>query len=322
MKKQTGLVTDSIYLEHETGQHPENPNRLRAILDELQSDTIWEKLEIIAAEKAERSMIEMIHDSAYIDLLEKQIKSGVPFIGSMDCMVSLRTFEVAEFAVGGTLALTRKVASSELKNGVALVRPPGHHAEKNQAMGFCYFNNIAICAEYLIRHENCQRILIVDYDVHHGNGTQHAFETRKDVFYCSIHENPAVCFPGTGLKTEQGQGEGKGYTLNVPMRSFSGDEEYLRVLKETFIPAWEKYKPDFVLISVGFDAHRDDPLARINITEVAYRAYAEALCRIAAESCSGRLVSFLEGGYNLEVIPKLTLLHTQVLLDAASVLNP
>jgi len=219
--------------------------------------------------------------------------------------------------VGGMLALTKKVSSGELKNGFGLVRPPGHHAERDQAAGFCYFNNVAICAEYLVRHENYQRVLIMDYDVHHGNGTQHSFESRKDVFYCSIHENPAVCYPGTGFQNETGIGEGQGYTLNVPMRSFSGDDEYLQVLEETFIPAWREYKPDIVLISVGYDAHRDDPLARISITETTYKAYVEALCQIAAEFSSGKVVTFLEGGYNLEVIPKLALIHAKA-LDAAA----
>ncbi|MBT3226955.1 MAG: histone deacetylase [Deltaproteobacteria bacterium] len=317
MRKLTGLVTDPIYLEHETGQHPENADRLRVILSALQADSVWDKLDIIPAEQVDRSVIELIHDPGYIESLQAQIESGALFIGTMDCIVSARSFEVAEHAVGGMLALTKKVSSGELKNGFGLVRPPGHHAERDQAAGFCYFNNVAICAEYLVRHENYQRVLIMDYDVHHGNGTQHSFESRKDVFYCSIHENPAVCYPGTGFQNETGIGEGQGYTLNVPMRSFSGDDEYLQVLEETFIPAWREYKPDIVLISVGYDAHRDDPLARISITETTYKAYVEALCQIAAEFSSGKVVTFLEGGYNLEVIPKLALIHAKA-LDAAA----
>jgi acetoin utilization deacetylase AcuC-like enzyme len=317
MRKLTGLVTDPIYLEHDTGQHPENAERLRVILSALQADEVWNQLEVIPSEQADRSVIELVHDTEYIDSLESQIKSGALFIGTMDCIVSSRSFEVAENAVGGMLALTRKVSAGELKNGFGLVRPPGHHAERGQALGFCYFNNIAVCAEYLIHHENYKRILIVDYDVHHGNGTQHIFESRNDVFYCSIHENPAVCYPGTGFQNETGIGEGKGFTLNVPMRSFSGDDEYQQVLEETFIPAWREFKPEIVLISAGYDAHRDDPLARINITETTYKAYAEALCQIAAEFGSGKLITFLEGGYNLEVIPKLALLHTKI-LDAAA----
>lgn len=317
MRKLTGLVTDPIYLEHDTGQHPENADRLRVILSALQADDVWEKLEVIQPEPAERAMIEMVHDPVYIESLESQIQSGALFIGTMDCIVSKRSFEVAEYAVGGMLDLTRRVSAGELKNGFGLVRPPGHHAERGQALGFCYFNNIAICAEYLVRHENYNRILIVDYDVHHGNGTQHIFESRNDVFYCSIHENPAVCYPGTGFQNETGIGEGAGYTLNVPMRSFSGDDEYLQVLEETFIPAWREFEPEFVLISAGYDAHRDDPLARINITESSYKAYVDALCQLAGEFASGKLVTFLEGGYNLEVIPKLALLHTRTLVDAA-----
>lgn len=317
MKKLTGLLTDPIYLEHDTGQHPENSNRLRVILDELQRSEIWDLLDIIPAEKADRSMIELVHDSDYIDTIEREIKSGVPFVGTMDCMVCPKTFEVAEFAVGGALALIKKVESGELKNGAALVRPPGHHAERRQALGFCYFNNIAICAEYLIKHRNYQRILIMDFDVHHGNGTQHSFESRSDVFYCSIHEDPTVCYPGTGFSSEKGIGDGKGFTLNVPMKSFSGDESYKEILEETFIPAWNDYKPDFVLVSAGYDAHKEDPLARISITSETYRAYSAALCEIAEKHANGKLVSFLEGGYNLEIIPKLVLVHIMTLLESS-----
>ena len=317
MKRLTGLLTDPIYLEHDTGQHPENPNRLRVILSELQGSDIWDQLEIVPGEKADRKIIELIHDADYIDSIESEIKSGAPFVGTMDCMVCPKTFEVAEYAVGGAVALINKVETGELKNGFALVRPPGHHAERRQALGFCYFNNIAICAEYLIKNKNYQRVLIMDFDVHHGNGTQHSFESRKDVFYCSIHENPTVCYPGTGFETEIGFGDGKGYTLNLPMRSFSDDDAYLKALEETFIPAWREFQPDFVLVSAGYDAHKEDPLARINITNKTYTAYTEALCNIAAEFCSGKLVSFLEGGYNLEVIPRLALAHTRSLIAAA-----
>jgi acetoin utilization deacetylase AcuC-like enzyme len=317
MKRLTGLLTDPIYLEHDTGQHPENANRLKAIINELKSSDIWDQLEKIPAEKADRAMIELIHDPEYIDYIEREIKSGAPFVGTMDCMVCPKTFEVAEYAVGGALSLVKQVESGQLKNGFALVRPPGHHAEKRQALGFCYFNNIAICAEYLIKHKLHKRILIMDFDVHHGNGTQHSFESRSDLFYCSIHENPTVCYPGTGFETEIGFGDGKGYTLNVPMRSFSGDDRYLEVLEKTFIPAWRNYKPDFILVSAGYDAHKEDPLARINITDISYKEYTEALCKVAEEFCGGKLVSFLEGGYNLEVIPRLVLAHLRILLQFA-----
>lgn len=318
MKKLTGLLTDPIYLEHDTGQHPENANRLRVILKALEESEIWDQLVKIPAEKAERSVIELIHSSEYIKSIESEIKSGASFVGTMDCMVCPRTFDVAEYAVGGALALVKKVESGEFKNGFALVRPPGHHAERRQALGFCYFNNIAICAEYLIRFKEYKRILIMDFDVHHGNGTQHSFESRKDVFYCSIHENPTVCYPGTGFENEVGFGEGEGYTLNVPMRSFSGDDEYQEKLEEIFVPAWREYQPDFVLVSAGYDGHKEDPLARINITDVTYQRYAKALCSIAEEFSSGKLVAFLEGGYNLDVIPRLVLDHMRILLDSES----
>ena len=307
----TGILTDPIFLEHKTGMHPEKPERLLAILALLQENPLWEKLIKVSAKPAKIDDIYLVHEPNYVKSLEKQIKSGVDYVYTPDCSVSPQTFEVAQMAVGGAIQLIEMVLDGDLKNGLGLVRPPGHHAEKDCAMGFCYFNNIAICAEFLIKKRGLEKILIVDFDVHHGNGTQHFFEDRQDVFYVSIHQSPISCYPGTGYAEETGSGEGKGYTLNVPMPPGADDTSYLKALEEILIPAWSKYDPDFVMISAGFDAHRKDPLAQISITEKTYRAFIKELVALAKRSCDGKLVSLLEGGYNLQVIPGLVLAHLE-----------
>ena len=315
MSRKTGLLFDPIYQQHKTGMHPERPDRLSVTLALLQTSPIWCHLELISAVKADRDIIALVHDAKYIENLEQQIESGWEYVYSPDCAVSRKTFQVALYAVGGAVALVDRVLSSNIDNGFGLVRPPGHHAEYQAAMGFCFFNNIAICAEYLIKRKNYKRILIMDFDVHHGNGTQHFFEHRNDVYYCSVHESPFSCYPGTGFESDKGKGDGVGFTLNCPMDSGSGDKEYMTVLENVFLPAWESYKPEFVLISAGFDAHVQDPLANIRITEDTFAAYTKALCQIAETHCSGKLVSLLEGGYNLKVIPPLIEKHVSILMD-------
>ncbi|MGK0289644.1 MAG: acetoin utilization deacetylase AcuC-like enzyme [bacterium] len=316
MNKKTGLLTDPIFLEHDTGQHPENAGRLKATVELLEKSDLWTQLDIFKATKASFEDVALAHDPEYIEWLHKEIESGASTIGSPDCAVCSETFDVALHAIGGVLELTKKVSSQALKNGFGLIRPPGHHAEYDCAMGFCYFNNIAVCAEYLIQREEYKKVLIVDFDVHHGNGTQHIFEERKDVFYCSIHEDPTVTFPGTGDPSERGVGEGEGFTLNVAAPSFSGDDFYLNSLNNIFLPEWEKYSPDFVLISAGFDAHKDDPLARINISQTVFEEYTKTLCALAEKHCSGKVVSLLEGGYNLTTLPTLIQSHIQKLIES------
>ncbi|MBT4289462.1 MAG: histone deacetylase [Deltaproteobacteria bacterium] len=318
IKKTTGLLTDPIYLQHQTGLHPEKPERLTATLEKLQSSSIWGQLKIIPAKMPKPGLIELVHDSDYISELERKITSGVDYVYSPDCTVSAETFKVAQNAAGGALSLVDHLLDGEISNGFGLIRPPGHHAEQKQAMGFCYFNNIAICAEYLIQHQDYKRILIMDFDVHHGNGTQHFFESRSDVYYCSIHESPQTCFPGTGYQSEKGIGAGIGYTLNMAMNAGVGDTVYAEVLENVFMPAWESFKPEFVLISAGFDAHYQDPLASIEVTNKSFVLYTKALCDIAERFCQGKLLSLLEGGYNLKVMPELIESHISVLLDSVT----
>ena len=278
MSKKTGLLTDPIYQQHKTDTHPENPARLSATLAYLQTRPLWGELKRFPAVEADRKMVEMVHDARYVADLERQIASGRKHVYSPDCIVSPETFKVALYAVGGALSLIDRILSHEISNGFGLVRPPGHHAEHRTAMGFCFFNTIAICAEYLIRHKNFRRILIMDFDVHHGTAP-------------SIFSKAAMMF------------------------YIAGDREYQTALENTFMPAWESYKPEFVLVSAGFDAYHRDPLANIDITEETFSAYTKALCEIADRHCTGRLISLLEGGYNLQAIPKLIESHISILMN-------
>jgi acetoin utilization deacetylase AcuC-like enzyme len=313
LKKLTGLLTDSVFLKHNIGNLPANTNRLSSIVKKLQNNPIWEKLEILDAVKTRQSMMELIHDRDYLENLKQQITNRVSYVGTKDCVVCDKTFEVLEYTVGGCLKLVKQISSGELQNGFALV-PGGHHAEKNQATGFCFVNNIAICAEYLIKHENYKRILIIDIDAHHGNGAHNSFYDRKDVFVCNIHAHPDASYPGTGYEHEIGKGEGKGYTLNIPMYSYANDKQYIKKLNDIFIPAWRKYQPEFILISNGYDAHKDDYMSSQSATALTYKTYTEAFCEIASEFCNGKLVLLFEGGYNHEIIPKLALMQLEILL--------
>jgi acetoin utilization deacetylase AcuC-like enzyme len=200
-----------------------------------------------------------------------------------------------------------------VNNVFAAVRPPGHHAEKTQAMGFCIFNNIAIAARYLQKKYKLEKIFILDWDVHHGNGTQHSFEDDPTVFYCSLHQYPH--YPGTGAARERGTGAGEGFTLNIPMSAGSADEEYLTAFEEKVILAADSFAPDFVLISAGFDAHQDDPLAGIRLSDDIYYQMSKTMKEISERHCSGRLISFLEGGYNLSALARSTAAHLKALME-------
>jgi acetoin utilization deacetylase AcuC-like enzyme len=246
---------------------------------------------------AERHWVETVHTDEYIRRAESACSAGLPFLDSMDVAISPRSYEVALLAAGAPLALADALVAGEIHNGFALVRPPGHHAEHNTALGFCLFNNVAILARYLQRQHGFDKIAIVDWDVHHGNGTQHTFESDPSVLYVSTHQYPY--YPGTGAASERGEGRGKGTIVNCPMRAGSTDSAYELAFMERIIPALEAYAPEVILISAGFDAHRDDPLAEINLSTAAFSWMSERVLEIADHRAGGRVISLLEGGYNL-----------------------
>lgn len=311
----TGLVYNDIYLNHDTGpHHPETAKRLIAIIESLRTTGLLEKLLPIESEPAKRDIIAFCHEPDYIDEFERDVTNASPFIHTPECPLSPDTFEAARYAVGGVLKGVDKVLEGRVENCFCAVRPPGHHAERSRAMGFCYFNNVAIAATYLQKQHDIERIMIIDWDVHHGNGTQHIFEENPSVFYISLHQDPSSCYPGTGWSQETGSGKGKGYTLNFPMPPGSSDNEYLKAM-EHIEQTMDHFKPQFVLISAGFDAHMADPLAHIRLTKKGYESLTRSIKNIAESHAKGRIVSVLEGGYNMEALKESLEAHITVLME-------
>jgi acetoin utilization deacetylase AcuC-like enzyme len=311
----TAYLHDSRYMDHKTGWgHPERPERLSAIHRALQAAPYYQKLVKISPAMPDIKHIEKIHSPAYIQRVEKEIASGISYLDSMDTAVSRESYEIALLAVGGSLALCDAIVSGKAQNGFAAVRPPGHHAEHDYAAGFCIFNNIAIAAKYLQEKHGLSKIAIVDWDVHHGNGSQHSFERDRSVLYCSLHQQPL--YPGTGAATETGTGTGKGYTINIPMRPGSGDEDYRIAFVERIIPAINSFKADIVLISAGFDAHRLDSISSIKLSTEMFAEFTTMLAKAAGTHSGGRMVAFLEGGYHLDALAESVVQMMNVLVSA------
>jgi acetoin utilization deacetylase AcuC-like enzyme len=257
-------------------------------------------------------MLSRVHDAAHIRRVVDACAAGERFIDSMDTAIGTESARIARLAAGSLSALCAEVASGRLDGGLAAVRPPGHHAERDLAMGFCLFNNVAVAAAMLRAECGVDRLLIVDWDVHHGNGTQHIFEDDPSVFYYSSHQMPL--YPGTGHAYERGRGNGLGTTLNVPLRPGDGDEPFLAALAGALVPAMEGFRPDFVLVSAGFDAHRADPLGGLRVSTGAFADATRIVRGIAERFASGRVVSTLEGGYDLAALADSTALHLEALL--------
>ncbi len=310
-----GFVYDPRYLDHEMGHsHPESPERLRAINTQLQSSGTWTRLHQLTPRRAERKWVERIHESSYLASLEQ--RSPVEGYASLDPDTSMSpgTLEAAYWATGGALAAVDAIMTGDIDHAFCAVRPPGHHAEADRAMGFCFLNTVAIAARYIQEHHGLQRVLIVDWDVHHGNGTQHAFYEDPSVMFFSTHQFPY--YPGTGRATEIGEGQGKGMTINVPLAGGEGDEEYREVFQKVLIPAADAFRPEFIVISAGFDAHRDDPLASMELTEQGYAELTNIVLSIAKNFSNNRILACLEGGYHLQALAGSVDQHLQSLLDS------
>src|SRR5207249_8661366 len=311
----TGFVYHPDYLKHDMGAgHPESPDRLRSIVSRLEASGALDRLVRIEPASVADEWITQVHDASYLTTL----KSRAPVIGRVsldpDTSMSAGSLPAAYLAAGGALAAADAIMARTVDNAFCALRPPGHHAEKDRAMGFCLFNNVAIAARYLQRRHGVARVLIVDWDVHHGNGTQHTFDDDPSVLFFSTHQYPH--YPGTGGSIERGKGKGEGLTINVPMSAGQGDEDYREVFEQLLVPAADSFKPDFVLISAGFDAHRDDPLASMGLTEEGYAALTGIVAGIARRHCKGRILSCLEGGYNLNALAASVERHVAALLDA------
>jgi len=316
--RRTGYVYDDRYLLHNPGEwHPERPDRLKAIHKNLTESNLVELMVAVPPYPAPLEWVERLHDPDYVRRFKKACDKGLRIFGVPDCGISPESYEIALLAAGGVMAAADAVMGGAADNAFCAVRPPGHHAERNRALGFCFFNNVAIGATYLLEHFGLERVAIVDWDVHHGNGTQHLFEAEPRVFYLSLHESPEYCYPGTGYQKEQGKGPGKGFTLNLPLAPRSGDFEYLEALKKQGLPRLRQFAPQFLLISAGFDAHQDDPLAHMKLTREGFREMGRLLLSLAQESAGGRVITVLEGGYNLEALEDCTEDLVRLLLGIA-----
>ncbi|HEY8515230.1 MAG TPA: histone deacetylase [Candidatus Binatia bacterium] len=299
----TAIVIDPRFREHDTGPgHPERPERLLAIEDMLHG---WSgsPLERVEPRVANDDEICAAHTE---DLLERIRRTQVTPRARIDAdtTTSARSFEVALLAAGGLLELVDAVATRAYANGFAFVRPPGHHATASQAMGFCLFNNVAVAAQHLRRKHGLERIAIIDWDLHHGNGTEAIFYDDPSVLYVSLHQSPL--YPGTGAATDIGRGPGLGYTINVPFGAGVGDEGYLRAFAEIIVPVLRQYAPQFILVSAGFDCHWRDPLGGMQVTEKGFLGMARNLITVANEVADGRIAAVLEGGYDLDAIRNST----------------
>ena len=292
----TGLVLDDRMLAHDPGAgHPERPDRLRVLHDRWRDARAFTR---IGARPATHEEIARVHDPRHVERVAAT--AGRPrVVFDADTATSAQSYEAARLAAGGLVDLCAAVRAGEVANGFAFVRPPGHHAEESRAMGFCLFNNVAVAAAAL-RATGIERVCIVDWDLHHGNGTQHLFEDDPSVLYVSTHQYP--CYPGTGAVTEVGRGAGAGRTVNLPFPPGFGDAEFARAFDELVLPIARQFAPDFVLVSAGFDCDGRDPLGGLDVSPAGITMLAHACKKIADETAGGRLVAVLEGGYDLDAI--------------------
>ena len=314
-ERPTGLLYDDLYLRHLAGDtgHPERPERLTAVLGGLEKAGILSTLVRIPARPATDDELALAHDRAYIDLVKRELANvqGVRELSTGDTDVTRESLAAARAAVGGVLNAADAVASGRMKNAFCAVRPPGHHATRTRGMGFCIFNNVAIAARYLQKVHGIRRVLIVDFDYHHGNGTQDIFYDDDSVFYFSTHHYGA--YPGTGSAAETGAGKAVGTKLNVPLPPGASDAQILAAFEQQLVPAARRFKPDFILVSAGFDGMRRDLLGQFDITPAGYTAITRVIVRLADELCQGRIVSVLEGGYRLDGLAESVAAHVKVL---------
>jgi len=294
-----GFVYDPIYLKHDTGQHVENAKRLEVIMSHLEKTGLKQQLTLIKPRAASVEELLSVHYEQHISHIQDVAQSGGGWL-DLDTVMSPDSYEAAIYAAGGIIRATEAVMSGEVGSAFALVRPPGHHATPGRAMGFCLFNNVAIAVKYALSKYNLERIAIIDFDVHHGNGTQEAFYDNPQVMYISTHEYPF--YPGTGDVGETGSGAAKGTKVNIPLRAGCGDSEYLQVFEQIIVPVVRRFKPQLILVSAGYDSHWADEIAMMQVTTTGFAQMVGIIKQIADELCSGRLVFSLEGGYNLDAL--------------------
>jgi len=311
----TAIIYSPTYLRHDTGpRHPESASRLRVITRELNKSGILENpdLNLIEPKAATPNELTLIHTRNYIHQIRRFCSGGGGLLDREDTVASPESYEVALLAAGGALKAVRQVMKGLYRNAVVLCRPPGHHAGPDYPLGFCIFNNVAVAAAHLTKRFGLCRVLVIDIDAHHGNGTQEIFYNSSNVLYVSLHEDP-IEFPLTGFATETGTQEGKGYTVNIPLPYGTDDKIYLKAFKEVALPVINQYRPEFVLVSAGFDNHYSDPIGNLSISAYSYTKIFEALTEVSSKHCGGKLVAVLEGGYSLRMLGQLACAATATL---------
>jgi len=310
----TAIVHHPIFKEHETGQsHPERPERYTVVMEALRRDEkLWPELLELPSSAAARGLVQACHTPQHYKTIERAVSEGTGYLDA-DTVVSMRSMDAALNAAGGVCRAVDAVMKGEASNAFLPVRPPGHHATAERAMGFCLFNNVAIGARYAQTHyPGIERVAIVDWDVHHGNGTQGIFYDDPSVFFFSMHQYP--WYPGSGARGETGVSRGRGYTLNVPVRAATVASEQRRMLDAALEEMSTKFKPDLIFISAGFDAHKADPLGQLLLTDEDFMLMTRAVKQWAASSCNGRVISCLEGGYNLDTLGGTVRAHIRELI--------
>ncbi|MBW8004000.1 MAG: histone deacetylase, partial [Planctomycetes bacterium] len=313
------VLRDPLFKKHSNGpDHPEGPQRLEAIDRMLADFPFKNRLSDIPARDATEDELGWVHDRQYIKRIEQTRERSFTMLDP-DTGATSHSYAAAVRAAGGTIEAVRAILSDRFNNAFAFVRPPGHHAEADRAMGFCLFNNAAIAAQYAIHGHGLNQVLILDWDVHHGNGTMHSFYDSKQVLYFSVHQYPH--YPGTGGVNEIGNGAGKGYTVNVPLDGGQGDSDYMAVFRSIFQPIAREFAPQLMLISAGFDAHGEDPLASMRLSSNCYGAMTAAMKEVAEECCKGRIAVVLEGGYNLSALSEGVASVLLALLDQSPVIE-
>ena len=314
-----GLVYDPIYLKHDTGQHVENANRLEAIVSHLEQTGLKQQLTPIKPRPATVEELSLVHHKQHISHIQEAAQKGGGWLDA-DTVMSSSSYDAALYAAGGAIKATELVMNGEVASAFALVRPPGHHATPRRAMGFCLFNNVAIAAEYARAEYGLEHILIIDFDVHHGNGTQETFYDNPQVLYVSTHQYPF--YPGTGSIKETGNGIAKGTTVNIPLPAGCGDTEYEQVFEQIIMPAAKRFEPQLILVSAGYDSHWADELALMQVSVSGFAQMVKTIKELADETCNGRLVFSLEGGYNLTALAASVKTTLDVLLGNTNITDP
>jgi acetoin utilization deacetylase AcuC-like enzyme len=306
-----GLVYDPIYLGHDTGDHVENGRRVERTMELLGTSKLTRQLVPIAPEPAAMEDLLRVHSAQHVARVDRSASEGGGWLDG-DTMTSPGSYEAALYAAGGVARATEEVIKGGVESAFALVRPPGHHATRTDAMGFCLFNNVAIAARVAVQKLGLERVLIVDFDVHHGNGTQDIFYSDAQVVYVSTHQYPL--YPGTGRVEEAGVAAGRDHTVNIPLPPWSGDREYLLAFEQIIVPVARRFQPEIILVSAGYDAHWADNISSMQVTVGGYARMATILKQLAMELCQGRLMFALEGGYHLQALAHSVKANIEVLL--------